>query len=304
MLRKLKVAMVSALSVAGCVAWVHAENSTGHPTWSDLRYAPASAEQVLDIYVPDTGQSPFPVVLQIHGGAFMAGDKRDDQLRPVLSALRRGYAVAAINYRLSGEAHFPVAVHDVKAATRWLRSHAAAYRLDARRIAAWGDSAGAFLAVLAGVSPGIASLTDLSMGNSGVPETLQAVVGWYGPYDFGAMDAQFRASRTGRPIHGAPDSAESRFLGGAVETAHDLVAAANPATYLSASAPPLLLQAGTRDPIVPVEQTENFARAARTILGPGKVTVRLLEGAGHGGPEFESDENLMFVLNWLDSVLK
>jgi alpha-beta hydrolase superfamily lysophospholipase len=66
----------------------------------------------------------------------------------------------------------------------------------------------------------------------------------------------------------------------------------------------MLLQAGTRDPIVPVEQTKNFSQMAVRVLGPEKVTLRLLEGAGHGGPAFESAENLGFILDWLDRVLK
>ena len=87
--------------------------------WLDRRYASASSAEMLDIYLPDSGHGPFPVILQIHGGAFMEGDKRDGQLSPVLHALGRGYAIVAINYRLSGEAHFPAAIQDVKAALRW-----------------------------------------------------------------------------------------------------------------------------------------------------------------------------------------
>ena len=90
------------------------------------------------------------------------------------------------------------------------------------------------------------------------PETVQAVIGWYGPYDS---------------------------------------ASANPATYLTPDDPPMLLQAGTNDPIVPVEQTMNFAAAAVRVLGPEKVTLRLLKEAGHGGNAFEAVENLGFVLD-------
>lgn len=95
----------------------------------DLPYASASSAQMLDIYLPDNGQGPFPLILQIHGGAFVEGDKRDSQLSPVLPALDRGYAIVAMNYRLSGEAHFPAAIEDVKAALRWVRAHATTYRL-------------------------------------------------------------------------------------------------------------------------------------------------------------------------------
>ena len=70
----------------------------------DLAYADLSPAQALDIYWPAEGNGPFPVILSIHGGAFMGGDKRDVQVTPMLAGLQRGYAVVAINYRMSGEA--------------------------------------------------------------------------------------------------------------------------------------------------------------------------------------------------------
>jgi acetyl esterase/lipase len=272
--------------------------------WLDLSYGDASKAQMLDIYLPATGVGPFPVILQIHGGAFMEGDKRDSQLTPVLAALDRGYAIVSINYRLSGEAHFPAAVQDVKAAIRWVRAHAARYSIDAERIATWGDSAGAHLAILAAVSPGVAALSDERLGNPGIPETVQSAVGWYGPYDFSMMDAQLKASGAGPTVHGGPSSAESLYLGAPVSDAGDLVARASPATYLTPDGPPMLLEAGTKDSIVPVEQSINFASVAADVVGAAKITLKLLEDAGHADKAFESPENLAFVLNWLDRTLK
>ena len=75
--------------------------------WLDIRYAHTSPAQQLDIYLPEIGDGPFPVLLSIHGGAFAIGDKRDPQALPFLGSLSRGYAVVSINYRLSGEAIFP-----------------------------------------------------------------------------------------------------------------------------------------------------------------------------------------------------
>ncbi len=300
MCRILRLIPVLAWLAAGPAVLTFSESAK----WLDLRYAAVSGAQKLDIYLPRNGRGPFPVILQIHGGAFFEGDKGDRQLSPVLSALGRGYAVAAMNYRLSGEAHFPAAIQDVKAAIRWVRAHAREYSLDATRMATWGDSAGAHLAVLAAVSAGVRSLSDESLGNPGVPETVQAVVGWYGPYDFASMDQQFKASGKGPEIHGGPRSAESLYLGAPASQARDLGARANPASYLSSTCPPMLLQAGTNDSIVPVEQTIDLADAAARVLGPEKVTLKLIEGAGHADQAFESSQNLAFVLDWLDEVLK
>ena len=95
--------------------------------WLDIAYASLSPAQKLDIYLPDEGDGPFPVIVSVHGGAFKFGDKADGQLTPMLEGLKRGYAVVSINYRMSGEALFPKNIHDVKAAIRWVRANAKQY---------------------------------------------------------------------------------------------------------------------------------------------------------------------------------
>ena len=94
----------------------------------DLPYANLSEAQKLDIYWPEDGDGPFPVIVSIHGGAFMGGDKRDVQLTPMLRALKRGYCVVGVNYRMSGEAKFPKLIHDIKAAIRWIRANSTSPR--------------------------------------------------------------------------------------------------------------------------------------------------------------------------------
>lgn len=75
--------------------------------WLDVPYANLSPNEKLDIYLPNEGKGPFPIIVAIHGGSFIKGDKRDFQIVPMMEALKRGYAVVSINYRLSGEAKFP-----------------------------------------------------------------------------------------------------------------------------------------------------------------------------------------------------
>ena len=114
--------------------------------WLDIPYASQSPAQKMDIYLPDEGDGPFPVIMQVHGGAFMLGSKGEVVSEPMIQGIYLGYAVADINYRLSGEAIFPALVYDGKAAVRFLRANAAQYHLDGSRIAAWGQSAGGHLA--------------------------------------------------------------------------------------------------------------------------------------------------------------
>ncbi len=116
----------------------------------NLAYASISAAQQLDVYLPNEGEGPFPVIIAIHGGAFMGCDKADLQVLPMLEGLKRGYAVVSINYRMSGEAKFPALVQDAKAAIRWVRANAAQYKFDPNRIAAWGGSAGGYLSNMLG----------------------------------------------------------------------------------------------------------------------------------------------------------
>jgi acetyl esterase/lipase len=272
----------------------------------DVPYAQLSPAQKLDIYLPDTGDGPFPVIVSIHGGAFMGCDKSDMQIMPMLEGLKRGYAVAAVNYRLSGEAQFPALVHDVKAAVRWIRANAQRYHFDPDRIAAWGGSAGAYLSTMLGVSAGVRELEDLTLGNPEQPSNVQAVVAWFGPTNFLKMDEQLAESGF-TPIpgmeHNAADSPESLLLGGQITKIPERVKAANPETYVTPSAPPFFLQHGTLDEVVPVQGSIHLAAKLEQVLGKGRVKVELLEGAGHGDPRFDAPENVRKVLDWLDKHL-
>ena len=271
---------------------------------TDLAYAGASPSQKLDLYLPAAGTSPYPVILYIHGGGFSGGDKAGGHLAPVLAALSRGYAVASINYRLSGEATFPAQINDVKAAIRWLRAGAARHELDPARIAAWGGSAGGNLAALTGTSGGVAALSDPGQGNAGRSERVQAVVDWYGPISFLRTDADVRTAGFGRTGNNGPESFLSQYLGAALPTVPGKVRAADPTTYISADDPPFFIEHGTADGTVPVQQSTRFAAALETTLGPAKVTLELLPGAGHVDAAFFTPENVDLILDWLDEQLK
>jgi acetyl esterase/lipase len=163
-------------------------------TYADVPYATVSASQALDIWIPTTGSGPFPLVIFIHGGAFQGGDKAMEGGN-VAAVLDAGYAAASLNYRLSGEALFPAAVQDVKAAVRFLRANAGEYGLDPDRFAAWGESAGGNLVSLLGTTGDQATIfDDPALGNADTSSAVQAVVDWYGPTDFLQMDAQFAAA--------------------------------------------------------------------------------------------------------------
>jgi acetyl esterase/lipase len=273
----------------------------------DLAYADSSPAQKLDVYWPEEGNGPFPVIVSIHGGAFMGGDKRDIQLTPMLECLKRDYVLIGVNYRMSGEAKFPALIHDVKAAIRWIRANAEIYLFDPKRIATWGGSAGGYLSLMMGVSAWAAELEDLSLGNSEQPSHVQAVVDWFGPTDFLKMDEQLAESDLTPPetfSHNGANSPESLLLGAPITQIPELVHKANPETYIRSIAPPFFIQHGTQDDTVPYQQSVNMAAKLTHMIGADKVTLELLPNARHADPAFEMHQNVKRVLDFLDSILR
>ena len=271
--------------------------------WFDLAYASTSDAQKLDLYVP-AGAGPFPLIVYIHGGGFRSGDKELPADRGLLEFyLARGYAVASLNYRLSGEASFPAAVQDVKTAVRWLRAHAAGYRIDPDRFAAWGVSAGANLAAMLGTSCGIEDLEGIELGAADQSSCVQAVVDFFGPIDFLQMDDQFESTDCPQ-IHNMPTSPESRYLAGAVPEMVILAQAANPISYITADDPPFFIEHGTADCTVPYQQSQLLHDALAPAIGQENVVLVLLDGAEHGDPEFLTLRNLATVREFLDTHLR
>jgi len=274
------------------------------PTYSDLAYATVSSAQKLDLYSPTTGSGPFPVVIMVHGGGFMMGDKSDGAgLAGVDQLLSAGYAVASINYRLSGEVKFPAQINDAKAAVRFLRANATTYNLNPDKFGAWGASAGGNLVALLGTTCNVAELEGADLGNADQSSCVQAVVDWFGPIDFLAMDEQF-ASTTCPQTHNDASSPESQLVGAAIQTVPDIVKTTNPMNYITPDDAPFFIQNGSADCNIPPIQSKNFADALSAVIGADKVTYILIDGAGHGGAQFSTDANLALVIAFLDKYLK
>lgn len=272
--------------------------------WLDLSYAGLSLSQKLDIYLPDEGKGPFPVILYIHGGAFALGDKRNIEVLPYLKGLARGYAVVSVNYRLSGEAIFPAGLQDVKAAIRWVRANSAQYHLDRERIAAWGSSSGGNYAGMICLTANVEEFDDPSLGNPEYSCNVQAAVDWFGPTDFFKMDDQLDECGFGPSDHAGADSPESRYLGAKLADVPLKVEMANPLTYIHKHMPPILIQHGRLDTVVPVQQSMLFAEKLEKYVSRDCFEFDILEGAGHSDPLFITEENMERVFSFLDKHLK
>jgi len=296
--------VLALFSSAGCAALSVLPGGSGSfasvaPTHKDVAYASLSDAQKLDLYLPQ-GNGPFPVVVMIHGGGFMMGDKSDGTgLTGVDQLLAAGYAVASINYRLSAEALYPAQIHDAKAAVRFLRANAVKYGLNPERVGAWGASAGGNLAALLGTTCDVAELEGAELGNAGQSSCVQAVVDWFGPVDFLKLDEQFAGS-TCTQNHNEASSPESKLVGAAIQTVPDLVGKTNPMNYVNEKAAPFLIQHGSADCNIPPVQGKNLAEA----LGAERATYTLIDGAGHGGAQFGSEANLKVVIDFLNRYLK
>ena len=239
--------------------------------------------QKLDLFVPPGATNPLPLIIWVHGGAWLGGSKEQC---PALTYLQKGYAVASINYRLSQHAVFPAQIEDCKAAVRWLRAHAKENNLDPDRFAAWGASAGGHLVALLGTAGDVKKF-DVG-ANLEVSSRVQAVVDFFGPTDLTAMAKD--SLPDSRIDHNAPDAPEAKLIGGPVQENKEKAAAANPITYVARNNPPFLIMHGNKDNLVPYQQSELLRDALQKVGVP--VTFKIIEGAGHGFGGAEIDRQV------------
>ncbi|HIR27332.1 MAG TPA: alpha/beta hydrolase [Candidatus Choladousia intestinigallinarum] len=277
------------------------ENITKH---LDLQYGCDSREQVLDLYLPREGTGKSPLILYIHEGAFAFGSKRDKRAETLFKALERGYAIASIDYRKSGEATWPAPLYDIKTAVRFLRAHADTYSLDENRFAAWGMSAGAYYGSLAAVTHGIPGFEDPRTGYGAFSSGLQAVVDLCGACSgFHLLDEMIRENGGTNPTHDRENSPESILMGNPLQEIRELCRLAAPITYVNGKVPPFFIFHCVSDPVVPVQQSENFAAALKKAAGEEKVKLVLGQGQGdHGKPDYNTREIVREALDFLDQV--
>lgn len=254
----------------------------------DLPYVENGHERNrLDLYLPENAQGRLPLVVWIHGGAWMAGNKDNC---PAVWLTGKGYAVASINYRLSQHAVFPAQIEDCKAAIRWLRANAGKYHLDPDRIGVWGASAGGHLVALLGTTGGVKEFD--KGGNRDQSSRVQCVVDWFGPTDLLTI---------GRGRNN-PDSPEARLIGGPVRDNKEKARKASPLTYVSQYSAPFLIMHGDRDNVVPIEQSKVLAEALKKA--GVEVKLQIIEGNGHGGPGFNTPESRKLIEEFFDKHLK
>jgi acetyl esterase/lipase len=227
---------------------------------------------VLDLYRPADRSEQKPLIVYVHGGGWRGGHTRQSgafsDFPAVLAELAsRGYVVASVEYRLSGEAPFPAALDDVRTAIRFLKASAHQYGIDPARVGIFGGSAGGQLAVLEAVTCGAAP-AGADKSNPEISDCPQAAVGWYGVYDFPTMPG------------GAENRTQSDYLGCARDACSEAqLQAASAVAHIDAGDPPVLLLHGTGDSVVPLAQSKSLAERMRAANA--SVELEIMQGVGH-----------------------
>jgi alpha-L-fucosidase 2 len=251
----------------------------------DIEYAkPGGASLLLDAFVPE-GKGPFPTVILVHGGGWVNGTQRSYVL-PLFDPLSKaGFAWFTINYRLAPGSHFPAQAEDVDAATRWVKQHAREYKVDVKRIALMGESAGGHLVSYAGAR---------GKGDTRVA----AVVAFYG-----AHDILGRAKKLGEINDNVKKLLNISAPG---PEADEKMRVASPVTYVHKGMPPYLLIHGTEDKAVPYDQSPLMCAKMKEV--GSRCELFTVEGAPHGigswekNPAFQKYKEKM--VEWLRQTLK
>ena len=243
----------------------------------------------LDLARPKNGEGPFPAIVCIHGGGFRAGT-RDGYDALCVSLAQRGYVAVTITYRLAPAYQFPAAVHDSKAAVRWLRANAAKYHLDPTRIGATGGSAGGHLALFLGVTAGVKEFE--GEGNLEQSSAVSCVVSFSGPSDFTKSYGKSVDAGEVLPL----------FFGGDLSTKLREHIAGSPLNWVTPHAVPTLCIHGTADPYVAFEQAQWMVDRLKASAVEAELLT--LEGAGHGFKGEDAQKADAAMRAFFDSHLK
>ena len=295
---KLSPIFVSLFLATAALAGTPPTPGTGtFTTIENLEYANVGGKSLqLDLRIPD-GAGPFPVILYLHSGGWISGDRTGG---PARRQAARGYAVASIDYRLAPEFIWPAQIEDCKAAVRWLRANAARFHLDPNRIGVWGTSAGGHLASILGTSSDRPELEGLYLGNPQFSSRVKVVIDMYGPSDLLKLDDQ---KLPGTPLDGnASFMPPSLLLGCPVQQCREKAATASPMTYITKDDPPFLILQGMLDILCPYQQSVDLYTALRLKGVP--ATLHLLPTAQHADQQFDEQKWQQTISDFLDANLR
>ncbi len=212
----------------------------------------------LDVYrSASASDQGAPVMIYVHGGAWVIGEKREQGKPMMYELVARGWICVAINYRLSPKATWPDHIVDVKKAIAWVKEHIAEYGGDPSFVAISGGSAGGHLCALAALSAGD---PDFQPGFEDADTTVDACVPFYGVMDLTGTDASVAQYGSG-----LLELLEKSVMKTSAAEHPDLFRQASPTYRVRPDAPPFFVFQGQNDTLVPVHVARTFVAALRGV---------------------------------------
>src|SRR5918993_627180 len=260
---------------------------------ANLRYNNDTLQKhLLDIYLPANAKGNIPLVIFVHGGAWLSNDKYADMgymKKTVAEIISNGFALASIDYRFSTDAVFPAQIQDCNRAVSFLYDNADKYGFDKKRFAVMGFSAGGHLASLMGLSKNN-NVKDFFMPGTSQSFNYKGVVDFYGPAELILF-----------PGNNDVKSPESILIGAALLARPDLAKAASPVSYVDKNDPPFLIIHGEKDDLVSPKQSMLLSAWLNVVNVKNELVI--VKDAPHFGVMFDTDDIRIKVMDFLKKHL-
>ena len=245
----------------------------------------------LDLYYPKQVNDKNPLVISIFGGGWISGFKTDKFVPPMIQPINEGFIVAVPDYTLSLDAPFPQSVIDIKKCIAFLRSHSDLYKIDTNNITLWGESAGAHLALEAGLAEN--SHFDLALDTR-----VKNIIAMYAPSNPLTINAQAEKLGILDTARSDKDTVFGIYMGKNYDDERQMNLA-SPIKQINDHMPNIILEHGTKDALVPYLQSVDFFNKAKEKYPDSHVTLSIYDGLQHTDPFFFTKEHVHYLMNML-----
>ena len=245
----------------------------------------------LDLYYPKQVNDKNPLVISIFGGGWISGFKTDKFVPPMIQPINEGFIVAVPDYTLSLDAPFPQSVIDIKKCIAFLRSHSDLYKIDTNNITLWGESAGAHLALEAG-------LVENSHFDLALDTRVKNIIAMYAPSNPLTINAQAEKLGILDTAHSDKDTVFGIYMGKNYDDERQMNLA-SPIKQINDHMPNIILEHGTKDALVPYLQSVEFFNKAKEKYPDSHVTLSIYDGLQHTDPFFFTKEHVHYLMNML-----
>jgi len=264
----------------------------------DIPYSNKYAADKMDLYIPENAVKPMPLIVYIHGGGLIKGDK-SRHMRAILQGLQYGYAVAGIGYRLGNECEYPEMLKDCTTAVRFLKANAGKYGFDPQRMVVWGETHGAFLACMIGVYGGTGKYDDLSDGYDHYDSRVSGIIDYWSFTNFQDLLQVFKERSVNDP---EPLAAFEKLFRASGQELEDKVASlGNPLNDIDGDEPPFYVLHSELDITIPREHSIRWYTALKEA--GDDVTLEIVPNTEHSLPNYQRAEQIEGTFNFLHRIL-